>query len=307
MNVVISQNYSPTSQKRILLFGSLFLLFFGMIATVILTQKKQNFMSKAALNLSQLFLATSTRTVSVGDNIIVNVYLNPKGNPVVGVDTVVKFDPAFVQVTGIKPSLDKGFPTFLPIDQLTRAFSWEKAVSENTGEIRFSALTYNTWTRLQVAPVSSDKVIILAVINMRSIRPGQSRLFLYQTSLSDKNDSNVTMEKDTGPVDVMGPSVSDFLITASGPPLVPSAVKATEKLEVLTARVVTGQNNTYQLIVEVKSSLAPSARISVFDFGVLEFVADEGIYRRIFYRSKIPDRITIISSGGAIIETVVAR
>ena len=212
-----------------------------------------------------------------------------------------------MQVTGIKPSLDKGFPTFLPIDQITRAFSWEKAVSKDTGEIRFSALTYNTWTRQQIAPVSSDKLLMLAVISMRSIRPGQSRLYLYQTSLSDRNDSNVTMDTDTGPVDVMGSSVSDFLITAVGPTLIPSEFKSAEKLEVLTARVVPGQNNTYQLIVEVKSTLAPGVRISVFDFGVLEFAANEGIYRRIFYRSQIPERITIISSGGTRVETAVTR
>lgn len=216
MVVVIAKTYRPSYKKWILLFGGFVILSIFMIATVIMSQNRQNLLSRADITQSQLFVATSTRSVSVGEDIIVNVYLNPKGNPVSRVDAVIKFDPAFVQVTDITPSWDKGFPTFRPIDEISRSFSWQKAVSQETGEIRFSALTYNSWTHQQVTPVSEDKVLQLAVIKLRSTAPGQSRLSLYQTSLSDNNDSNIIMYTDAGPVDVLKPPFSEFLITASG-------------------------------------------------------------------------------------------
>lgn len=106
---------------------SVFLLVVGVVAGIALVQRPQDFREQAAPS-TALSVSPSTQTASPGSNVTFSVVMNTGSNQVVGMDLVLNYDPAILQVNTI--SKGQGIAAF---DSVIK-----NSIDNNTGKISYS-------------------------------------------------------------------------------------------------------------------------------------------------------------------------
>ncbi len=189
----------------LLQIASLILILVSVYFVVKLVQKRQSLSSSAAVNstaIANAILSFSSPTPpnpqSVGSSFTTNVLINTSGQEIFGVDAVIIYNPAMLQVVSVVPVSGNGFTSY----PSTR-------FNNNKGEILLSA---NIGTG-STTPVSGSSINV-ATVTFGIISPITNTSISYDFTLGNRNDSNIVpaTERGKGVTDILG-SVTPLQIT----------------------------------------------------------------------------------------------
>lgn len=195
-------------KKKLFFFALCF--FLVMVAVATFSQSRFLVMAQTQ-NASLKFgssLSTGLISLDAGNSYTASVVLNTGGNAISGVDVVINYDPALIDVVTVTPNKNTTFQTFLPIISSTNfAFDPTKAIKSASKTVEFGAAAFNPTTNTVTTPFSSTSDYTLATIGLiaKQVRRMKTLNLTFQYTAGSTTDSNVvwTGSATANPVDVL--------------------------------------------------------------------------------------------------------
>jgi hypothetical protein len=201
------------TRKNLIPFIGTLVLLVGLFAGVKLSQQTQNIQKQAATNTASLSLVSASTSVVINQSFNSTIRINPgTSNKVTGVDVIIQFDKAKLQLTAITPITSHTLKTFLPLTATDTFNSASVIASANsTGKLIFSAVAFDTSTKLNTAVRTT--VFDLATITFKAIALGATTVSYVHTT--GNNDTNIA---GLDSVNDISTSASPVTITVVNPP-----------------------------------------------------------------------------------------